>query len=368
LHVRGICCTEIKQNKYVFKFFSNMLETVKASGTGPLTRLATGKEVASVQALRSHGLGLDGLKVDVIEGQTCGESEVRVAVAYCGICGSDLHEAIEGYVQIPLPGTCHKHTGIKVPVTLGHEMSGVVTEVGEKVSSLSVGQKVAVNPLYTCGHFGLDPCESCEKRRTNICKETAVVGYSTPGGGFSTQLVIPESNAFVLPENIPLEVGALVEPLAVAWHAVRMANIRPGQNALILGAGPIGLALLQILKVWGVNKVIITEVLETRTKQAHRFGSDLVINPLEKDHNGNKISVSQKVKEFLNGEPVDVSYDASGSQSTLDTALETTGIGGQIIYMAIQEHPLKIIPHTLTMGKRPSAPACVTQIKIFQKQ
>lgn len=210
-----------------------------------------------MKALRSYGLGLDGLKVDNIESVPCGENEVRVAVAYCGICGSDLHEAIEGYIQIPQPGTCHRYTGIKLPVVLGHEISGVITEVGKKVSTLSIGQKVVVNPLYTSKHFGLDFCESCKKGKRNVCKENAIVGFSTPGGGFSTQLVVPETNVFILPGHLPLEVGALVEPLAVAWHAVRMANIRPGQNAGILGAGPIGLALLQILKAWGLTKLIL---------------------------------------------------------------------------------------------------------------
>ncbi|KAA8904629.1 hypothetical protein TRICI_005435 [Trichomonascus ciferrii] len=337
-----------------------MLEVSKPAVVGEVSEPVVSEAVAhaapvvpeKIQALRMHGMNIDELKVDTIESDPCGENEVRVAVAFCGICGSDLHEVTGGPVLAPGPGDCHKHTGTKLPVVLGHEMAGVITEVGRKVQSVKIGQKVAVNPLYTCKHFGIDLCEACQKGRTNLCLETARVGYSTSGGGFADQLVVPSENVFVLPENVPLEIGALVEPLAVAWHAVRMANIRPGNNALVLGAGPIGLALLQMLKVWGASKVIITEVLETRAQQAEKFGADLIINPLEKDKDGNLVSVPQKVKEFLKGHPVDVSYDASGLQSTLDTALEATGIGGQVINLAIQERPLNIIPHTLTMGEK----------------
>lgn len=328
---------------------------IEVSDTSAATAVSTVAvdSVEKIQALRMHKMDLKELKIDTIESQPCGDKEVRVTIGFCGICGSDLHEVTGGPVLAPGPGDCHKHTGAKLPVVLGHEFSGVVTEIGSEVETIKVGQRVAVNPLYTCKHFNLDLCEACKKGMTNLCVETARVGYSTPGGGFAEQLVVSEDNIFILPDNVPLEVGALVEPLAVAWHAVRMANVRPGQHALVLGAGPIGLALLQMLKVWGAGKVIVTEVLETRAQQARHFGADMILNPLEKDEEtGKPISISQKVKEFLNGEPVDISYDASGAQSTLDAAIETTGIGGQIINLAIQEKPLNITPHSLTMGEK----------------
>lgn len=265
-------------------------------------------------------------------------------VAYCGICGSDVHEFQDGPIFTPQPGSKHPNTGAELPVTMGHEMSGTILEVGTNVQTLRKGQNVCVNPCITDASYGQPPCKYCKIGKSNICTSLASYGMSASGGGFADEIVVKAQNCLVLPDGVSLELGALAEPLSVGWHSVRLSGIIPGQTALIQGAGPIGLAILVLLKTHGVDKVVMTEVTEQRTHQAYKFGATLVVNPLSRCQVSLKAGksedmVTRAVHDLL-GEGVDVTYDAVGLQSTLDTALRATKPGGTIFNVAIHEKPL----------------------------
>jgi (R,R)-butanediol dehydrogenase/meso-butanediol dehydrogenase/diacetyl reductase len=175
-----------------------------------------------------------------------------------------------------------------MPITLGHEFSGEVIEAHPSVSHIKAGDKVAVEPLLTD-----DTCYACSIKKRNICENSIFLGLSSVTGGLCEEIVIPASTCHVLPEGVSLELGAMVEPLSVAWHAVSSSGITPKHSALILGAGPIGLAVILCLKANGIQSIAVSEPSQTRNNQAKMFGVE-VWNPIEDD-------VVAKAKEAFDG-------------------------------------------------------------------
>jgi (R,R)-butanediol dehydrogenase/meso-butanediol dehydrogenase/diacetyl reductase len=253
-------------------------------------------------------------------------------------------------------GEKHPYTGEELPVTLGHEFSGTITETGVDVADLHVDQKVTVNPSLDDRHYGAEACVACRREKRNLCKRWATYGLNAPGGGLAAEIVIKAINCIPLPSSISLKVGALAEPLAVAWHSIRLSGFQKGQTALVLGAGPIGLAILMLLRVRGATKVIVSEVTRLRTEQAKKFGADLVINPLDKiGQTGGSVikdSVIAGVHSLTSDEGVDVAFDATGLQTTLDSAIASTKIGGTIFNVAIHEKPLQLHLNDLVMTEK----------------
>ena len=312
--------------------------------------------VSTFKALRLHGQ--NDIRLDEVSRIQCGRSHVRLRIAFCGICGTDLKEFTSGSVFCPKPGETHPLTGCQSPVVLGHEFSGTVVEVGEGVAGVSEGDRVTVIPNLNDAQFGLPKCFACEKGRSNLCAKTAYYGLNAPSGGFSQEAVVDAANIFVLPESVSLQVGALVEPLSVAWHMVRTSGFKRGQDALVLGAGPIGLGLLLVLKVWGARKVLVSEVLEKRKQQADAFGADEIVDPFQPigKTNGNAEVINPvvvKARELsASGAGVDVAFDASGFQSTLDAAIAAVQPGGTIFNVAIHAKPLSINPNDLGFSEK----------------
>lgn len=229
-------------------------------------------------------------------------------------------------------------------MTLGHEISGTVIEIGSNVRDLRVGQEVALNPMLDDRHYGLDACSACVRGKINLCKRFATYGLSAPGGGFADEIVVKAISCLSLPRGVSLKMAALAEPLAVAWHCIQTSGFQFGQNALVLGAGPIGLAILLLLRVWKAGKIFITEVTQQRALQAREFGADMVINPLEvrvesDKSEGNTNTVVAAIRASID-DGVDVVFDAIGLQSTLDTAIAAVKPGGTIFNVAIHEKPL----------------------------
>ncbi|KAJ5612715.1 GroES-like protein [Penicillium lagena] len=268
----------------------------------------------------------------------CGPREVRLQIAYCGICGSDIHEYLGGPIFPPKPGHKNPWTGQSLPVTLGHEMSGTVVEIGSAVANVKVGAKVAVNPALDDRHHGADPCTTCKLGKRNICKRYASYGLSADGGGFASEIVVNEVNCITLPESVSLQVGALLEPLAVAWHSIRLSGFVQGQTVLVLGAGPIGLAIVMLLRVWGAKSIFVSEVAPSRKRMAKDFGATIVVDPTE----GNEQDPVQTAVHSANPDGVDVAFDAIGLQITLDTAIASIRPGGTVFNVAIHEKPLQL--------------------------
>lgn len=290
----------------------------------------------------------------------CKSDEVRLRVAYCGICGSDIHEYLGGPIFPPKAGERHPYTGVQLPVTLGHEFSGTVIETGKDVRDFHLGQKVAVIPSLDDRHYGEPPCFACQSGKRNLCERWATYGLNAAGGGLAEEIVIKAVSCVALPSGVSLKAAALVEPLAVAWHSIRLTGFKKGQSAIIFGAGPIGLAILMILKALGASLVVISEVTELRTQQARKFGADHVVNPLAliaqtggtpaKEPSADP--VTQLVRDLTSGHGADVAFEATGLQSTLDAAFAATRIGGTIFNVAIHEKPLQIHLNDLLLTEK----------------
>ena len=253
------------------------------------------------------------------------DDEVQVKVAYCGICGSDLHAYLEGW---GLPTVPNPLTGNTLPITLGHEFSGEVAKVGKDVDNLQIGDKVAIEPLIACGK-----CENCRKGDYNFCNNAVgpdgsgnFLGFSQDGG-FAEFANVQGVFAHKLPEGLGLEIGAVAEPTAVVYEAVKRSQLREGQDVAIMGAGPIGLLMALLAKISGANHFYIVDVSEVRLKKAQELGIKNTLNPKEVD------VVEAIHKELPNG--VDITYECAGAQATFDTALKVTKRTGILQVVAL---------------------------------
>lgn len=266
-----------------------------------------------------------------------------------------------GPIFVPPKGTKDAQTGAELPVTLGHEFCGTIDEVGADVDHFRIGQKVAVNPAMDDRHHGHGPCEQCRADCQNRCERLVFYGLSQGQGGFAEHIVVKPAALIALPPGISLKLASLAEPLAVATHMIRISGFQSGQNVLVLGTGPIGCALVTLLRAKGAAVIVASEVAESRAVQAKLFGADVVVNPLanssphdsptEPDFDTLRNPVLNAVRRTM-GSGAHVSFDACGLQSTLDTAIECTRPGGTIFNVAIHDKALSINLNTLVMGEK----------------
>ena len=181
--------------------------------------------------------------------------KVLIKVAYCGICGSDLPRYFEGGVHA-------------FPQVLGHEFSGTVEAIGEGVSTISVGEKVAVAPLVPCG-----TCENCQKGEPAMCTQYSFIG-SREQGAMAEYVVVPEKNCVKVPDTLSLKEAALLEPLTVAIHGIERVRVPAGAEVLVLGAGTIGLLTVLALRAIGVGKIIVVDLNDKKLTLAKKIGAD----------------------------------------------------------------------------------------------
>lgn len=278
------------------------------------------------------------LRLEDVPEQEVRAGSIKVKVDWCGICGTDLHEYLAGPIFAPAAGSPHPITGDVVPITLGHEFSGEVVEVGDGAEA-NVGDRVAIEPTLFCGE-----CTECRRGDRNLCKKLGFYGLSGGGGGMSEHAVVPAYMVHKLPEGLSTEQGALVEPIAVGLRAVRRSGLKEGQSAIVFGAGPIGAVTVQCLKAAGAGLIIVAEVAEARKRKAKEIGADFVIDPTEED-------VVEKVHELTDGDGTDVSFDAAGIQETFQTALKATRKGGTVVNIAIWEGEISIHPNDIVLGE-----------------
>jgi (R,R)-butanediol dehydrogenase/meso-butanediol dehydrogenase/diacetyl reductase len=287
-----------------------------------------------VRAARLHTT--EDLRVDDVEEPVAGPGQVKLHNAYAGICGSDLH----GYYvpRPPGPGDPHPLTGAVRPQVLGHEFSGTVVELGPGATGADVGDRVTVLPIYSCGR-----CAACGRGRSNACRTIGFHGLTSHGGGMAEFTVVPASMLHVLPESVDLLLGALVEPMAVAWHAVRTSGVRPGQSALIAGAGPIGIGLWFALRAHGVSSVIVTEPSEHRRSAIRGVGADVVVDPAGEE-------LPERLVEHA-PDGIDVAFDAAGVGAAVSSALDVLTPGGRLVVVASHERPMELDTDRLLMGE-----------------
>ncbi len=247
-----------------------------------------------------------------------GEKEVLIKVKVCGVCGSDVH-SYKG-----------KHPFVHPPIVLGHEFSGVIHQIGTRVNSFSPGDRVIVEPNIVCGK-----CYNCLHGRYNICTNLKVVGCVGYDGAFAEYVAVPEKKVLRLPGNISFEKAALVEPVAVAVHAVRKAKQKINDVVVILGAGTIGLLVMQVAKLAGAGKVIVTDVLDYRLKKAGELGADRLVNPASQD-------LIKIIQEKYGRNEVDLIYDCVGIEETISQAIQIARKGIRIMVIGVPEERIEV--------------------------
>lgn len=283
--------------------------------------------------------GQHDVRVEDVDVPELGPDEVRIDVAAGGICGTDLHEYEAGPIFVPNPGEPNPLTGAEPPVTLGHEFGGTVDDVGANVTTFSPGDPVAVNPAIAC-----ESCRYCNEGAYNLCVDLAFIGLSAQTGGFGSYATVPASNVHRMPDDVPVEWAALVEPLAVCLRAVRRANVRAGDSVAVFGAGPIGIGLIQCAAASGADRVFVSEPREARRTLAVDAGADEPIDPTETD------AVAEIVEATDGG--ADVCLEATGIQAGIDDAIQSTRPGGQVTIVSISETTHEIDMNSIVIPER----------------
>ncbi len=267
------------------------------------------------------------------------KGEVKIKVAWAGICGSDLHEYLAGPIFIPAR-TPHPITGEKAPVIMGHEFSGEVVEIGEGVEGFTKGDRVAVEPIVACG-----ACPSCRQGKYNLCVHLGFHGLSGGGGGFAEYTTFSASMVHKLPPGMTFEEGALIEPVAVAVHAVRRGKMLEGESAIVFGAGPIGLSVIAAARAAGARQVISVEMAEKRREFARKIGADHVLNPTQ-------VKVNEEVLRLTDGRGVDLAFETAGVPVTLLTAVDCIRPDGRVVIVSIWEKSAELNPNLLVLTEK----------------
>lgn len=271
------------------------------------------------------------IRVEDVEVANVGPKQVKVEVGYTGICGSDLHEYISGPIFIPTE--THPISGRKAPLTMGHEFSGTVVEIGSEVTHLKIGDKITCEPIIASnglqGQYNLDP-------------NLNFVGLGADGG-FAEYAVFDAELAHVLPEGVDLEQGALTEPAAVALYAVRQSKLRAGDTAAVFGCGPIGLLIIEALKAAGATDIYAVELSKERQEKAKELGA-IIIDP-------SQVDTVDEIKRLTNG-GVDVSYEVTGAPVVLQQSLEAVKNDGECLVVSIWEKEASIQPNELVIKEK----------------
>jgi len=252
--------------------------------------------------------------------------QVKIEVRWCGICGTDLHEYLGGPLKIPADAP-HPLTGVQSPVILGHELAGIIVEIGSDINHLKVGDRVATQTLIGCLE-----CQWCKSGLMGLCPNLAFLGKSWYSGGFSRFVNVYDYMCYKLPPEVPDEIGAMVEPFAAAVRAVHRAKIKPGESVAIIGTGPIGLMALQAAHITGAGQVVAIEPAVNRRKLALQCGATAVVDPTSQDP-------LDAVAEFTAGAGVDVVIECAGVEVTGIMAGRMARRQGRVIILGVFERP-----------------------------
>lgn len=258
-------------------------------------------------------------KIGVVEVEvpSVGSEDVLIRVKAAGICGSDLH-AYRGV-----------HPFRKPPVILGHEMAGVVVEVGKDVREISPGDRVTVEPQLPCRR-----CEYCIKGLYQLCNNKAIVGVGGWLGTFAEFFLCHQDVVYKLPEDVSFLEGALVEPLSVGIHAVRRARVCPGDKVAVLGGGTIGLTTLAVARQAGAGTLVCTDVVDFNLEVAKKLGATHVVNTRKED-------LSQKIAGITDA-GMDIAIITAGFPQVFQQALSVVRKGGLVLVVAMFDQPVEI--------------------------
>ena len=232
---------------------------------------------------------------------------IKVKVAYCGLCGSDLHK---------VAGKKNTHP-VKYPVALGHEMSGVVAEVGEGVTEFKVGDRVTVDPNWSCGK-----CKYCKAGKPSFCEHGRGVVK-----GMAEYVVSPEENVYHIPDSLPLRSAALAEPVACCLRGMDLLNIRSGESVALIGFGAIGAIMLQLIRNAGAGEIAVIEYNEERRELAKKLGADYFFASND----------TEAIEKYASEHVIDKVIECVGKSAAHETALNVAGRGATVVMFGVAD-------------------------------
>lgn len=255
-----------------------------------------------------------------------GVEEVLVKLKACAICGSDIH-GMDGSTGRRIP-----------PIVMGHEASGVIEKIGENVKGFKVGDRVTFDSTIYCGK-----CFFCRRGEINLCDNRRVLGVSCGEyrlyGTFAEYVAVPQHIVYPVPENVSFERAAMVEPLSIAFHAIRRSSVSLNSTAVVVGAGMIGLLIIQLLKINGCGKIIAVDMVQEKLDLARKFGADYCIKADAAD-------VPSEVYKLTSDRGADISFEVVGITPTVQNALKCLKKGGTLTLVGnlapMVEFPLQI--------------------------
>lgn len=268
--------------------------------------------------------GPGDVRIEELPEPSPGPGEVKVKVLANGLCGTDLHQYYVGPMS-----------DATLPIVVGHEFAGEIVETGKDVRKSRTGQLVAIEPIWRC-----NSCAQCNDGDYNLCQQGYWHGLTGKGGGLGEYTVVRDEMAWTVPDGVAPSDAALVEPLAVAFHAVERAQARPDERVLVLGAGPIGIGVFLGLRAEGVEDIVVVEPAAERRAAVCAVGATQVIDPGE----GGAAEEILAVKRGI-GSPVVI--DAAGTPASFAGALAVASPKGRIILVAAYTEPVTFNPTTL---------------------
>ena len=254
-----------------------------------------------------------------------GERDILVKVKAAGICHSDAH--YRAGISPVRP----------VPLTLGHEVAGVVEKIGGQVTSINVGDRVALHYNISCGD-----CYHCATGNDQFCEKVLMLGHYT-NGGYAEYISVPARNAIHLPDEIPFEQGAtLMCASATAFHALRKSRLKGGERVAIFGVGGLGQSAVQLAKAFGALEVYAVDINEDKLNLAKQYGAIPI--------NSKKVDAAAEIKKLTHGKGVDVAVEMIGLQQTMKQAVQVAGVLGRVVIVGLSKAPLEIDTYNELIG------------------
>ena len=278
-----------------------------------------------MKAIRLYGPG--DFRLDDVPVPELGPGQVLLQVLAVGVCGSGVHYFLDGGIG---------EDKVTEPFVIGHEFSARVAALGPGVSGPPVGTRVAVEPAISCG-----TCEFCQEGHPNLCENILFCSTPPTQGALREYMTHPADLIFPLPNSMNDEEGAVLEPLGIALHAVRLAKLRPGDTIAILGSGPIGLLTLQVAMASGARAAYVTDLVPERLAMAKQFGATAT---LKVDASGGARDPVAWVMEQTGGRGVDVAFETAWADETPAQAAEVTRRGGKVIMAGIPRENVALFP------------------------
>lgn len=280
--------------------------------------------------------GYKDVRIEEVKEPSPKAGQVKIKVDWAGICGTDRHE-YEGPNFIPVKKP-HRLTGRTAPLTIGHEFSGEIVELGEGVEGWKVGDKVTANGSLTCG-----VCEACRSGRYNICQKLGFLGVGDDGA-FADYVVVEAAKLFAIPEGVSQRHAALAEPLACGIHATNLLGDIKGKDVVVIGPGIIGLSAFFGAKYAGAGRILVSGIGDYRKELIEKYGGTYI--------DSSKTDLETYVQQWSDGKLADVVYECIGAEQTLDQAIRISKPGAKLMIMGVFGKKPVIDMNTLQEAER----------------